>query len=255
MGKLRSLSCQEILAQLYWANKVCRLRGQEEPTSSSSTAGRKRLYPVNNIVFMGMGEPADNAQEVIKASHALVHPKQFALAGRRVTISTVGPTPSSFADLARAPVTLAWSVHTANDYKRQRVLVPTTRYTMKELREGFLEALSARSRALKSTMLEITLLDRVNDFPEDALELVDFCQPILQRVPKLVVNLIPWNNIGGSSNAKMGFRPPTLERVAAFQKILGDRGIRCYVRTTRGDDESAACGQLATTKKQKPKLP
>jgi 23S rRNA (adenine2503-C2)-methyltransferase len=99
-------------------------------------------------------------------------------------------------------------------------------------------------------MLEIVLLDNINDSEEDALHLVEFCKPLLDQVQgiKLVVNLIPWNDIGAQFGPASGYRKPSMSRVLAFQKILVDNSILCYVRTTRGDDESAACGMLATKK-------
>jgi 23S rRNA (adenine2503-C2)-methyltransferase len=233
MGKLRSLTSDEILAQVYFANKVCRV---------------ENIHSIDNIVFMGMGEPADNAAAVVQAAKILVDRNMFGLASRRVTISTVGPSPDSFATLAEAPVVLAWSVHATRQDVRE-ALVPTTKYSMKELRDGLLKALDGRSRALKSTMLEVTLLNGINDRPEDALDMVDFCQPISDRTSKVVVNLIPWNDIGASSGAAAFFEKPLSDRVLAFQKTLTEHGIRCYIRTTRGDEDSSACGQLATKRK------
>lgn len=234
MGILRSLSRDEILAQVYWANKVCRI---------------DQIHPVDNIVFMGMGEPGDNVNEVVKAARALVDHQMFGLASKRVTISTVGPHPGVFAQLAEAPAVIAWSVHATRQEVRN-ALVPTTKYSMEELRAGLLKGLEGRSRSLNSTMLEVTLLSGINDSYEDAMSLIDFCRPIETKVSKLVVNLIPWNNIGAPSGAASHFDQPLPSAVSAFQQTLTDNGIRCYVRTTRGDDESAACGQLATRKKK-----
>jgi 23S rRNA (adenine2503-C2)-methyltransferase len=152
-------------------------------------------------------------------------------------------------DLAHAPVVLAWSVHASHNAKRT-MLVPTTRYTMQELREGFLAALKDRSRSLKSTMLEVTLLHGINDSEEDALHLVEFCQPMIAAVPKLVVNLIPWNNIGASTGLAKDLQQPLRERIDAYQQVLMNHGVLCYIRTTRGDDEGSACGQLATSREK-----
>ena len=234
MGKLRSLSSDEILAQVYWANKACRL---------------KDIYSIDNIVFMGMGEPADNAEQVVRAAEILVDPYLFKLTSRRVTISTVGPTPESFAILGEAQAVLAWSVHASRDVVRKQ-LVPTTKYTMEELREGLIHALSGRSKRLRTVMLEVTLLDGINDNEEDAMHLIDFSRVILERVPgiKLIVNLIPWNDIGSTSGLPVELRKPSMERIMDYQRRLVQNGILCYIRTTRGDDENAACGQLATKK-------
>ena len=198
-----------------------------------------------------MGEPADAAEAVVPAARILADREQFQLAPRRITISTVAPTPEAFAVLGQAPAVLAWSVH-ASDNALRKELVPTTKYTMEELREGLIQTLQGRSRRMRAVMLEVTLLDQINDTPQAATELADFCQPILDRVPavKLVVNLIPWNDISASFGPAAQYSQPTRERVEAFQQILVQKGLLCYVRTTRGDDESSACGQLATKKRQ-----
>jgi 23S rRNA (adenine2503-C2)-methyltransferase len=203
MGILRSLSRDEILAQVYWANKVCRI---------------DQIHPVDNIVFMGMGEPGDNVNEVVEATRALVDHQMFGLASKRVTISTVGPHPGVFAQLAEAPAVIAWSVH-ATRQEIRNTLVPTTKYSMEELRAGLLKGLEGRSRSLNSTTLEITLLTSgVNDSYEDAISLIDFCRPIETKVSKLVVNLIPWNNIGAPLGAASHFEQPSPAACRPFNR-------------------------------------
>ena len=193
----------------------------------------------------------DAAEAVVPAAHILTDREQFQLAPRRITISTVAPDPSAFARLGAAPAVLAWSVHASDDTLR-REMVPTTKHSMEELREGLILTLQQRSRRMRAIMLEVTLLDQVNDSAEAAHHLADFCQPILERVSatKLVINLIPWNDIKAPFGPAALYRQPSTERVAAFQNILIQRGLLCYVRTTRGDDESSACGQLATKRRQ-----
>eukprot|EP00592_Proboscia_alata_P014690 CAMPEP_0194400192 /NCGR_PEP_ID=MMETSP0174-20130528/127070_1 /TAXON_ID=216777 /ORGANISM="Proboscia alata, Strain PI-D3" /LENGTH=434 /DNA_ID=CAMNT_0039196667 /DNA_START=252 /DNA_END=1556 /DNA_ORIENTATION=+ len=240
MGKLRNLSSDEILVQVYYANKICRLTGDDQ-----------KLPPVNNIVFMGMGEPADNIDAVVRTANILTDQDLFGLGQSKVTISTVAPSPEVFMKLASANAALAWSVHAVNDKLRKK-LVPTTRYTMEELRMGFVNALNTRnSKSLRMTMLEIALIHDVNDQLSHADDLADFALNIMHDVKgsiKLVVNLIPFNDIGHAT-----YRKPSIERVLAFQKRLVDRGVYTYIRKTRGDDESAACGQLATTMKKQRK--
>ena len=194
-----------------------------------------------------MGEPADAADAVVPAAFAMAHDLQFQLPSGRISISTVGPTPQSFATLAQAPGKLAWSVHASDNVLRKQ-LVPTTNYRMEELREGFIVALQGRSKRMRRAMLEVTLLDQINDTPEAAHHLADFCQDIVDRVSgsKLVVNLIPWNDISASFGPAAFYGPPTPERVEAFQQILSERGIFSTVRRARGDDQSSACGQLTT---------
>jgi 23S rRNA (adenine2503-C2)-methyltransferase len=236
MGRWRDLSSDEILVQVWAAVRTARQRG---------------LPAIENVVFMGMGDAADNADQVVRAARVLTDPHQFAVAPRRVTISTVAPTPDSFQRLGQAPAVLAWSVHSSIDAIRKQ-LVPTTRHTMAELRDALKEVLLSRSRRLRAVMLEVTLLEDINDLPEHADHLADFCLP-LQSIPgcKMVVNLIPWNDIGVESGPAAQYRTPPRDRVLAYQRVLRRRSVLCYVRATRGDDEGAACGQLATRGKRR----
>ena len=130
---------------------------------------------------------------------------------------------------------------------------------MEELRHGLVKALLNRSISMRRTMLEVVLISGVNDSDEDAELLSDFAQSIMRDVQgaKVVVNLIPFNDIGHPTHCT-----PSTERVLGFQRIVIQHGnksstakglntnVLCYVRTTRGDDESSACGQLATKRSQ-----
>jgi len=189
----------------------------------------------------------DNAENVVQVAKVLTNHEQFAMAQRRVTISTVGPSPEAFEVLGDAPTMLAWSVHASSDELRKE-LVPTTKHSMTELRRGYLNALLKRNINDRTTMLEIALIDGINDSEEDADHLAEFVQGMVEEVPgiKPMINLIPYNDIGFPK-----YRKPKVETVWAFQKRLTSRGFKCFIRTTRGDDESAACGQLATKKKKK----
>ncbi|KAL7532800.1 hypothetical protein ACHAXR_004857 [Thalassiosira sp. AJA248-18] len=251
MGKLRSLTTDEILVQVYYASKVCRvvsniLNAQNDDDASQILDNANVLPKVDNIVFMGMGEPADNIDQVVPAVNTMVDRRMFGLAQSKVTISTVAPDPTVFAELGKAPAVLAWSVHAVDDMLRHS-LVPTTKHSMEELKNGLVQALSCRSNKLRRTMLEVALIEDVNDSDEAARLLAAFSQSIMDEVPgsKVVVNLIPFNAIDHPT-----YRTPSMERVLGFQKIVTDGGVLCYVRTTRGDEDSAACGQLATKKKR-----
>jgi len=255
MGRLLDLTTDEILIQLYYANKVCRVL----QTNNENDDSVPLLPPIGNIVFMGMGEPTDNLQSVIPAVNRMVSltGAGFQLSPAKITVSTVAPTPHVFLELAAVPATLAWSVHAVRDSLRKE-LVPTTRYSMAELREGLVEAMIMRKdwgNRMWSVMLEVALIDGVNDNVVEAEELADFSIDLVEEVAgreggrgglKVIVNLIPFNDIGHES-----YRSPSEERVLAFQKVLVDKGVLTYVRTTRGDDESAACGQLATKRTKK----
>jgi 23S rRNA (adenine2503-C2)-methyltransferase len=230
MGLLRPLTSDEILAQVFFAKKLCRLNS---------------LPPITNVVFMGMGDAADNADSVKRACEILTTRELFQLSATKVTVSTIGPTPESFREFASSPCVLAWSVHAVDDALRRR-LVPTTRHSMADLRRGFVDALLQRPPNFRTSMLEVVLLDGVNDSVEHAAELADFCRVIADSVPgsKLLVNLIPYNDIGLPN-----YRKPSADRVDAFQRQLWSMGVHAHVRTTRGDDEAAACGQLATKRR------
>lgn len=231
MGLQRSLSSDEILAQMFFAKKICRLY---------------HLPDVTNVVFMGMGEAADNVDAVTQAARILTTRELFQLSATKVTVSTVAPSPDSFRQLSAAPAVLAWSVHAVRDDLR-KLLVPTTRYPMTELRQGLIDALCDKPKHLRSAMLEVALMENVNDSLREAAELADFCRVIMDSVPdvKLVVNLIPYNPTGHAR-----FRTPSATTVQAFQRHLWSEGVYAHVRTTRGDEKSAACGQLATKKKK-----
>jgi len=251
MGRLLDLTTDEILIQLYYANKVCRILGSNDDSVPL-------LPPIDNVVFMGMGEPTDNLQAVIPAVHRMVSQTGagFQLSPAKITVSTVAPTPHVFRELAAVPATLAWSVHAVRDSLRKE-LVPTTRYSMAELRAGLVDALRLRKdwgNRMWTVMLEVALIEGVNDGVLEAEELADFSIRLVEEVGdkggrgglKLIVNLIPFNDIGHET-----YRSPSVERVVAFQKVLVDKGVLTYIRTTRGDDESAACGQLATKRTSK----
>lgn len=218
--------------------------GGSEPSLSTSP---QPLPDITNLVFMGMGEPADAEQSVNAALDILTDVELYRLSPSKVTVSTVAPSPEALAAFADSPCVLAWSVHAANDELR-RQLVPTTKHTMEELRQGLVDALKKKPAKLRDTvMLEVALINELNDGLEQADELADLALRIADDLAsaKVMVNLIPFNDIGHPT-----YHKPRDERVRAFQERLWERGVYVHVRRTRGDDESAACGQLATKKKR-----
>lgn len=192
-------------------------------------------------------KPADNAEAVVTATRQLTTREFFQLSSTKVTVSTVAPTPEAFAAFASAPCVLAWSVHAANDVLRRK-LVPTTKYSMIELRQGLIDALNTRGQSSPTTMLEVALMAGINDSAKEAEELATFSRGLIDAVPglKLMVNLIPYN----PGTETTGFQRPDQSAVRSFQQSLWNAGIYAHVRTTRGDDENAACGQLVTQRKQ-----
>ena len=170
------------------------------------------------------------------------------MASSKITISTVGPSPESFATLSAMPGTLAWSLHSADDKIRKK-LVPSTRHTTVQLRDGLVKALKSRKAIRTRTiMIALTLIDGINDTEEDAIKLTDFIKPMLGDVPKIAIDLIPYNDISVPE-----FKKPSREKVNAFQRVVREAGYFCTVRVTRGEDESSACGMLATKRLKKDK--
>jgi 23S rRNA (adenine2503-C2)-methyltransferase len=231
MGIIRSLTGSEIINQVIQSIAI-----------ASSTG----MSPCRNVVFMGMGDAGMNLQGVSDASLALSDPSRMGFSASKVTISTVGPSPSSFMELASLPCSLAWSLHSPIDPVR-RLLVPSTKHTTIELRDGLVEALKSReSVRTRAIMIACTLLKGVNDGDDDADELAEFIKPIVEVAKKVVIDIIPYNDIGFG-----GLVPPDEEDVKRFTKRLKDKGCFVAVRKSRGEEDNSACGMLATERVKK----
>lgn len=231
MGIVRNLTSDEIISQV--------LRGLE-------VSLREGMPAMTNIVFMGMGDAGRNIIEVNEAVQCLTDRDRLSFAQSKVTISTVGPSPEVFFELAKMPATLAWSLHSPDDIIRRK-LVPSTRHSTIALRDGLLQALQTRpSMRTRTIMIALTLIDGINDSEEDARKLADFVLPMLSIAPKIALDLIPYND-----NDLHGFKRPSNDSIHAFQEVLRKRGLFCTVRITRGDEESSACGMLATKRPSK----
>jgi 23S rRNA (adenine2503-C2)-methyltransferase len=216
MGFTRNLTTSEIIEQ------VCLMRDVLE--------GPRKI---TNIVFMGMGEPLLNLPAVSEAIRILVHPKAFAFAPRRVTVSTVGVV-SKIRELLRlAPLNLAVSLHATTDRVRDQ-LVPLNRKFPLAAILDHLRELDEVSKQ-RPVFFEYTLIAGVNDSLDDARRL-----PGLLRGIPAKLNLIPMN-----PHEKSPYRAPSDEAVDAFLRIVAGSGMRVTLRRSRGDDIGAACGQLA----------
>ena len=192
---------------------------------------------ITNIVFMGMGEPLLNFDAAMDAAEVFMDDLAFGISKRRVTISTAGVVPRIY-DLAdRSGVSLAVSLHAARDELRD-VLVPINRkYPIAELLAAcryYLDRVGDR----RPVTFEYTLIDGVNDTRRDVRELV-----ALLGDWRCMINLIPFNPFPTGAGLP-DYRRPSRARVATFQKALLDAGMVAMLRTTRGDDIAAACGQL-----------
>lgn len=190
-----------------------------------------------NLVFMGMGEPFFNRDALFAAIDVLTSARGLGLATRRITVSTSG-VPQGILDLAGRPgeVNLAISLHAADDRTRSRLVPLNRKYPLEILRGAVQEYLSRTNRRVT---FEIVLLKDVNDGPENAHNLVGFCEGLLCHV-----NILRFNAFPGTA-----FKPAGEESEREFRKILKKAGIPVTVRRSRGGEILAACGQLAGTKK------
>ena len=192
---------------------------------------------ITNVVFMGMGEPLLNFDAAMDAADVFMDDLGFGISKRRVTISTAGVVPRIY-DLAdRSGVSLAVSLHAARDELRDQLVPINRKYPIAQLLAACRYYL-ARIGDRRSVTFEYTLIEGVNDTLADARDLV-----ALLRDWRCKVNLIPFNPfpVAGGLPA---YKRPGAARVAAFQRTLKDGGLAAMLRTTRGDDIAAACGQL-----------
>jgi 23S rRNA (adenine2503-C2)-methyltransferase len=199
--------------------------------------GRALLEPdeaLRNVVYMGMGEPLHNYDATARSLRLLTHPDGAALSSRRVTVSTSGLVPEIGrlgADFG-GHVGLAISLHAADDATRTALMPINKKYPLGALMQALADYPLPKRRRIT---IEYTLVSGKNDDPSEAKKLAS----LVAGLP-VKINLIPMNPIGGSD-----LGPPGRSRVEAFQAALVERGLSCFVRKRRGDDVSAACGQLA----------
>jgi 23S rRNA (adenine2503-C2)-methyltransferase len=220
-GFNRNLSAAEIIGQLRVA---IRSFGPFDP---------KDERRVTNVVFMGMGEPLLNFDNVVAATELMMDDNAYGLSKRRVTISTAGVVPAIDKLAGLSDVSLAVSIHAPNDALRDQLVPVNRRYPLKELIascNNYLKHLNDK----RVITVEYTLMDGINDQPEHATQLLK----VLRKMPSKL-NLIPFNPFPNS-----GYKKPSAEAIARFKQIIVNGGIITTVRKTRGDDVDAACGQL-----------
>ena len=187
---------------------------------------------VTNVVFMGMGEPLANYSAVTRAIRILNAPWGLGIGARKITISTVGlPTAIEKLSTFDIPVTLALSLHAPNDELRKE-LIPWAKFASID------DILKACNKYFDATGREITLeyllIGGVNDRTLDAKELVGLCKTL-----RCNVNLIRYNEV-----PELKFNRPKAEQVKRFQETLAKSGVSSHIRSSRGRDIAAACGQL-----------
>ena len=199
-------------------------------------AAMDRGRRLTTLVFMGMGEPMHNIENVIASIQRIAAPGMGELGWRQITVSTVGIVPG-IERLAAAGlnVHLALSLHAPDDATRSRLVPANRRYDVAEIVEA---ARRFQERTGRIVTIEYCLLADVNDYDEQAHQLADLLEGFRAHV-----NLIPYNPIGPGVSGIV-YERPSPERVRRFLGNLHDRGVVAHCRRTRGDDVNAACGQL-----------
>ncbi len=214
MGFQDNLSVNEILNQVY-----------SSPNSEALT----------NIVFMGMGEPLDNYDNVMKAIKILTADYGLAWSPKRITLSTIGVTPKLERFLEESECHLAISLHSPITEQRQSIMPIEKKYPIEEVIDLLKQYDWSKQRRLS---FEYIMFDGVNDTLIYARELIKLLSGIYCRV-----NLIRYHAIPGSS-----LKTASEDAMIKFRDFLTSKGFICTIRTSRGEDISAACGMLSTEK-------
>ncbi len=192
--------------------------------------------PLSNIVYMGMGEPLLNYQNVIASIEKITNSKGLGMSAKRITLSTVGIARGivKLADDIKN-INLAWSLHAASNEKRQKIMEINKSNSIEEV----IKALQYYAKKTKNKItFEYILFNNFNDSPEDAKNLVQ----LYKKVPAFV-NLIEYNKV-----EDVPYSTSSEENKTTFLKILENNGITAKIRKSRGQDIDAACGQLANKK-------
>ncbi|MEA9839053.1 23S rRNA (adenine(2503)-C(2))-methyltransferase RlmN [Xanthomonas campestris pv. raphani] len=196
---------------------------------------------LTNVVMMGMGEPLMNFDNVVRAMSVMRDDLGYGLASKRVTLSTSGLVPMIDRLATESDVSLAVSLHAANDALRESLVPLNKKYPIAELMESCARYLRGNKKR-DSVTFEYTLMKGINDQPEHARQLARLMRQFdnaVQSKDAGKVNLIPFNPFPGTRYERSGDT-----EIRAFQKILLDAQVLTMVRRTRGDDIDAACGQL-----------
>jgi len=218
LGYKRNLTAMEIVAQVLYFARILKKKNQK----------------VSNVVFMGMGEPLKNYDEVMAAVRILNDKDGLNIGARKISISTVGII-SGIKKLSKEnlQVNLAVSLHAANNDLRNEIMPINKNFPLKNLLSSIKEYMKLTNRKV---MIEYVMLNEVNDSEKQAKELVDVLKTFLPQL--FSVNLIAYNETGK-------YKPSTAARSRKFKHVLERSGISVIERYRFGGDIKAACGQLA----------
>lgn len=215
-GFEKNLSDAEIIGQLWLANFY----------DSSSPL-------ISNVVFMGMGEPLLNVENVLSSISLMLHQNAYGLSKRRITLSTSGIVPEINKLAERTDVSLAISLHAANNILRDEIVPINKKYPLNDLLDACKQYLKNQSKR-KTITIEYILIDGINDSIEHAKDLVK----ILKGLP-CKINLIPFNPFEGCD-----YMRSKEDTIKDFKNFLVKKGFITTLRITRGDAIDGACGQL-----------
>ncbi len=221
LGLVRHLEASEIVAQVHAVNRA--LREERKLT---------QLRPLTNLVFMGMGEPLHNFENVKRALELLQSEDGPNFSSRHITVSTVGLVDMIARFATETDVKLAISLNASSDETRDRIMPVNKRWKIADLVEAIKTFPLKQGRRIT---LEYVLMEGVNDTDEDAGRLV----ALLRGLP-VKVNLIQYND-----NPGLGFGSPRDNRAESFRALLDEGHLAAFIRQNRGRDIAAACGQLA----------
>jgi len=215
-GFERNLTDAEIIGQLWLAN----FYDQSTPR-------------ISNVVFMGMGEPLLNIEPVLSSINLMKHQNAYGLSKRRITLSTSGIVPEIYKLAERTDVSLAISLHAANNVLRDEIVPINKKYPLNELIAACKNYLKFQSKR-KTITIEYILIDGVNDSLVHAKELVNILKGLSCKI-----NLIPFNPFKGCNYSRSNEGS-----INKFKNILIKKGLVTTLRATRGDAIDGACGQL-----------
>ena len=224
-GFQRDLDSAEIIGQVWLAAR--------------SFGPRTNLgeHPITNVVMMGMGEPLLNYDNVVRAMRVMKDDLGYGISKKRITLSTSGVVPMIDRLSTDLDVSLAISLHAPNDELRDELVPLNRKYPLKQLLDACRRYTDNITHRHKTITMEYVMLHEVNDRPEHARQLLR----LLADLP-VKINLIPFNPFPDA-----GYQRSSKKRILEFHRLLNDNGMMTTIRTTRGDDIDAACGQLVGT--------
>ncbi|OEU56629.1 MAG: 23S rRNA (adenine(2503)-C(2))-methyltransferase [Desulfobulbaceae bacterium S3730MH12] len=224
MGFIRNLSPAEIV------NQICGVRDflLMQPADDEFLRSKR----ITNVVFMGMGEPLNNLENVLTSLSIMTDPRGLNLAERRITVSTCGIA-SKLQELGeRSSANLAISLHTVDDGIRSKLMPVNNTYSVDKLLDACRNFPMPKRKRI---MFEYILLKGINDSDQQARRLAKKLRDIPCKI-----NLLPYND-----SPELGYKGSDRNRILAFQDILRRAHYSVFIRHSRGGDISAACGQLA----------